>query len=343
MKNDVLDYLTANHKDLLDFWLSKPNEVQASVEAHCDIVYSLVFLGLSQDIPESSVARFTEILKDYSIPGWSSGPNSRTLSVHNAAYALGALNLLAAHPALLYDAVFGDRNPDLGQLIDPVTQLPRFPQKWAHHNWRVSHWIGGVPSILLSAGGSGYSKADIFKSALLPVRNAIDRIIAPSTGLLKAYRSTLIQFAFRKFYALRHDPDLGDLGGVCHVTWIDYVIERPYVGGKALLEGARKALRTHQPFMEAIPYCLDFDIVQLVRTASSQMNLPAEREDMNAALMLMKNIEAFFSAKPDKSYSLHKATGALATYHECALLAEQSECGQLAISPVDIIKRANWL
>lgn len=339
----VRAHLDERHADLMAFWTGKSATMPvATVEAHCDVVYSLYLLGQVDEIAPQAVNGFVDFLSGLHLPGWKKRGEETTVSVHNCAYAFGALNIIADEPSDLYERVLAGRELDLSQLVDTSTNVPKFPPKWAHHNWRVSHWIGGVPSIIVSIARSGASQAKLFKSLVLPVRDATDTLVDKKTGLLRAYRSNLIQALFRVAYGVRHDPVLADVGGVSHLLWIDHVLDRRYVASEAIQAEAGALLHRHTPFMEGVPYCLDFDIVQALRTAANQ-NGGQQPQDQQRALTMIADIETFFSEGATDTYTLHKVPGALATYHECLLLAYPEGHVQAGVAATDVIKRAYWL
>jgi hypothetical protein len=343
MRNVFQSFLEKLAPDVFSFWTGKGVLPQAaSVEAHCDVVYALYLLGLDETIAPSAVQDFAVLLASRELPGFAARSDAKPLSVHNCAYAFGALNFLSDRFPGLYDLVLSGRTLDLARIVDPVTHAPVFPPKWSHHTWRVSHWIGGVPSILLSLSRSGSACAAQCEALLVPVRQAVNAWLDPETGRLKAYQSEIVQQVFRRFYALRHDPDLGDLGGVAHILWFDHATGRSYAGARGLLAQASRLFAQHRPFMERVPYCLDFDIVQIVRTAGVQVG-QNDAADLRRAKALMLDIEAFFAKGDTAGYSLHKFTGALAAYHECALTLDRKTVFASTLLPVDIIKKAYWI
>ncbi len=341
MRNSVNSLINLRYLNLLRFWQNNEEIPEgASLQDHCDIVYTLALSEMRDTIHQSAAIRFAEIIAGKNIAGFSPKNPSPTISVHNTAYVLGALNLLGQQTSDLYKIAVDQKEPRIQDILHVASFKPIFPAKWAHHNWRVSHWIGGVPSIIASVANSDSRHSTEFQSILLPVRDAIDSLIEPDTGLLKAYRSDFVQRGFRILYALRHNPTLGDVGGIAHVLWFDHLTDRAYVGGRALYDQASKLFLEHSPFMEKLPYCLDFDIVQIVRTAGEQFGFV--RADLKTrAISMMNDIDLFFNGEVPAQYSLHKIPGALATYHECALMS--GEPGSLRSAPVDIIKNAYWL
>ncbi|MCA3445171.1 MAG: hypothetical protein INF93_00390 [Rhodobacter sp.] len=343
LKVCVLRHMSDRYAPLLAFWTGQgPLPQSTRIEAHCDLVYTLVLLGEEATVPSAALKALVEALRGYSLPGLAPHAGLPVLSVHNLAYACGVLNLFPARKTALYSRLAEGRSFAPDTIVDPASHLPIFPPKWAHHNWRVSHWIGGIPSILLSLSRSGLPFADQAAQRLAITRDASDRLVAPQTGLLRAWRSDAVQWLFRRLYAFRHDPDLGDLGGVAHLLWIDHVIGRRYVGLEALHAQASHLFRKHGPFMEAVPYCLDFDIVQILRTAAGQLGR-TDPADRTRAAGMMAAIEAFFAAPIPEGYTLHKVPGALATWHECALMTDTPTGPDHTNPPTDIIREAFWL
>src|SRR5690606_38595553 len=112
--------------------------------------YSMHLLGESASISATAVSQLCETVRGLELPGWHRKKEAKaTLSVHNCAYLFGTLNVLRQRFEGLYPQVLEGRQFALEDLVKPEDYMPRFPQKWAHHSWRVSHWLGGIPSILL--------------------------------------------------------------------------------------------------------------------------------------------------------------------------------------------------
>ena len=339
LSNHVLAYLDGRHAQLLKFWLSGGHAPQgATVQDHCDVIYSLKLIGKDGEISDAAIAAFLTLLDGYRLAGWTTDGATNGLNVHNSAYVLACLNVLPGSKTARYERLLEHRSAAPDTLFDAATGMPRYPSKWGHHSWRVSHWLGGIPSILLSLERSGARKAEPFLGTSARVRAAVDQLINPRTGLLKAYRSELAQKAFRLAYGLRHDPVLGDIGGIVHVLWYDHATGRPYIANAALLKTARELFYARQPFMEKYPYCLDFDVVQAVRTAAQQQGESLNAEDRDRARKMLVDIAAYLT-EPGPEYSLHKLPGALAAYHECELIAGSGRPTQSC----DIIKEAYWL
>lgn len=336
-------YLKSYHRSLYDFWLGVSDESPSenSIQDHCDLLYTLYLLGDEGLIDVRAVKKFGDVIRQVRLPGVSFGaPAVQEVSVHNFAYVLGALNILRSLNHDIYENVFRDAEFLPEQLVNLQTSRPHFPRKFTHHGWRVSHWLGGVPSILLSLSRSGTRLAEpagaLFVKVLEEVNTAlIDR----RTGFIKAYKSDFLQIVFKKLYGFRHDPHLGDIGGVSHIIWINHVVGRNYVNAAALYESSVSEFLSRQPFMERVPYCLDFDVVQMVRTAGLQAGVDFGPIKARAQAML-SDISSFMCKADWEGYSLHKIPGALATYHESGLVLSSDPSSPAFM---DIIEVAFWL
>jgi hypothetical protein len=94
--------------------------------------------------------------------------------------------------------------------------------------------------------------------------------------------------------------------------------------------------------MEKVPYCLDFDVVQIARTAMPPRDarapaLKARIDDYASAIL------DFYGTGLDDDYALHKLPGGLATLHECAITSGEARVPGLEAPPVDIAKEAHWI
>ena len=323
------------------FWLEGRGEAGAiPLQDHADIVYTFAMLDMADQIPADAAEKYAAHLADLRLFARAEGKlpaSGKPVNAHLTAYLLAAVRLLEQHgklvpPPALYTGW------QLDQLIDK-RKVPLWPWPWTHHIWRVSHWIGGIPSILLHLAHSGHVKwatEDLVQEVLSASEK---HIIDVRTGLLRPYRVQLIQNIFRALYRLRHDPDLGDLGGVVHILWVYHALGRPYAGADALRLAAERELARNRPFMEDVPYCLDFDVIQLERTVVDE----APAEVKARAAEFVDDTVAFFCKPVASTYSLHKIPGALASIHECAWLTGEARVRGIDVPRIDIIKRAYWL
>jgi hypothetical protein len=326
----------------LDGWsarLKTVDDVPARALAVADLIYSYHLIGAP--LPREEVTVLLDLVKAAPLAGTGAGESA--LTVHNTAYLLGAVNLLGDADRVAAEALLAQRAWDLGKLFDLQTKLPRWPWYYSHHSWRVSHWIGGAPSVLKSlwARIPAYCESRSWPRTE-QILIACDRLVDARTGLLRAYDSDLLQIAFRNLYRLRHDPAAGDVGGVVHLHWVNYTEGRlPYKAAQGLHQRAWSVMQ-RAPFIEGTPYCLDFDIVQIVRTTLPQGSaVPPpirKRADQYA-----RDVYSFFGAGLTGNYGLHRLPGALATIHECALITGETVAYDLGIAPIDIIKDANWI
>ncbi|WP_336973156.1 hypothetical protein [Sphingobium aromaticiconvertens] len=315
--------------------------LSVSPQDHADIVYSAYLLGVADKLNATTAALYQDVLAAARLYGrpdgkplMEKGPNA-----HLTAYLLGAARLLQhVGKAAMKPALFKGWQLDL--MID-ARRVPLWPKAWTHHSWRVSHWIGGTPSILLQIAQSGENEEITPQLVDEVLASSARHIIDHKTGLLRPYKSALLQKLFKAAYRLRHDPDIGELGGVVHILWVFHAVNAPYVGNSALFANAWKHLQV-EPFMEKLPYCLDFDIVQLARTSGTAAAIEAVPL-VARATRFREDIAAFLIGDLPEGYTLHKLPGALATMHECALLEGLPALTELGIAPIDIIKDAYWL
>ena len=351
----IRDYLEQQHAAALRFWCAPDADLTQAPSCRdlCDMLYALYLCGCWSELDKTAGRRFAALLRTKRLAGSvnrsDAGPDEAPLSVHNSAYVLAALNLFKRQGLNLYPQAIAADGWDLDTLLDRDTALPRWPAWLSHHNWRVSHWIGGTASLLLSleqGAPEAYDRSGA--PSARRVAEACDRLIDPKTGTFRLYRSGLLQWLFRQAYRTRHDPDLGDIGGVVHIHWVNHALGRPYHGRTALLERSCTQLE-RRPFMEGAPYCLDFDVVQIVRTALRDPDLPPDEATAvpgwlrERVLELQEDLEAYFASSLNETYKLNKLPGALATYHECALLLGQDRLAAFDCPPRDIIRDAHWL
>lgn len=351
----IREFLEQHHSPALRFWCAPDADLTQAPSCRdlCDMLFALYLCGCWGELDKTAGRRFTALLRTKRLAGGvnrsDAAPDEPALSVHNSAYALAVLNLFKRHGLDLYPQVVAGDGWNLDALLDRETALPRWPRWLSHHNWRVSHWIGGTASLLLSleqGAPEAYQRAGA--PAARQVAEACDRLIDPTTGTFRLFRSRALQWLFRQAYRLRHDPDLGDIGGVVHIHWVNHALGRPYHGRPVLLERSCNLLE-RRPFMEGAPYCLDFDVVQIVRTALPDPNLPSTEPTAvpgwlrERALEFQETLESFFANELTETYKLNKLPGALATYHECALLLGQDRLAAFDCPPRDIIRDACWL
>jgi hypothetical protein len=312
-----------------------------AVMAACDLIYTARLLHVGDLDSLAATIDFCTLLRASSLAG-TDAPTAGSLSVHLTAYALGALNLLHGSQKECGIDILRSRKWHVDALIEPSSRLPRWPHRWSHHSWRVSHWIGGSASILKSLWSLMPEKCELLgMPRVLDVLRSADSLISEETGSLHVYRSELVHSLFRRAYRFRHDPDAGDVGGIAHLHWVNYAEERLPYRAAPVLHARAWRLMQRAPFIEGVPYCLDFDIVQIVRTAANGEDFPDFV--IQRAARYASDILDFMRARLDGSYALHKLPGALATVHECALICGRKDVFGLAPKPVDIIQEAFWL
>lgn len=342
LSDTVLTYLHRHAAPELVFWTRRSADAPIDLVALCDTLYSLKLTGGMNLLAPDAGLRFARLLGRYTLAGEIGKGCGPALGVHKTAYALGVLNLLAAHGQPVQREALRAEGWRSHELLDG-RHRPRWPWYFTHHAWRVGHWIGGIPAIVLSLWRLTPELASHNRlPAAALVLGSSDSLIDKDTGLFRAYRIGALQRLFRALYRLRHDPDAGDLGGIAHLHWGNYAAGRmPYKAGPALFDRTW-AVMQRRPFMEGAPYCLDFDIVHLARTA-----IP-EGDDRRAQLHARvrdyaDDITEFYDTRLNGDYALHKLPGGLAALHECALTADMDRVPGLNVVPVDIAREAYWI
>jgi len=342
LHDNVLSYLRKHAPEALGFWTVLNSPARPEMLAVCDVFYSLKLVGELGQLAPDAAGRFALLLGDYALAGGIGHGGSTPLNVHKTAYALGVLNFLAAHGLPVQGDVLRPSGWRNAELLDSHHR-PRWPWYLAHHAWRVGHWIGGIPAIVLSLWRLAPDQAgrNHLPSPEL-VLNSSDALLDQDTGLFRAYRIEAFQQAFRALYRVRHDPDAGALGGVAHLHWGNYAAGRlPYKAAPALFDRTW-ALLQRRPFMETMPYCLDFDILHLARTAIPDDDHRAPELEARV-LDFADDIHRFYETRLDENYTLHKLPGGLAALHECALTARAAKVPGLNIVPVDVAREACWI
>lgn len=339
IKSNIKEHIVSRHANEHRYWSASESSAvyTGSPEGLVDVLYAYILTDNQSLISAQAAQSFINQISETSLYGRPQG-ESEPLSAHLTAYVLAGARLLKQlFPNLDDDRLYRHWNT---RSILTSGHLPKWPKKWSHHSWRVSHWIGGTPSILLNLAARP-TLSGIDNSTVEQVLSAIEnKIIEDSSGLLKAYKSKMIQKLFKTAYKIRHDPLLGELGGVVHVLWINHSLDRRYVATENLYALAETQLVSHAPFMESTPYCLDFDIIQLYRTAKPQ-NTEFSTSSLARVDTYKKDLIRFLNSDIPPEYTLHRIPGALASLHECALILGEGNVE--GITTVDIIKLANWL
>lgn len=344
LQHNVMNYMERHAPRVLAFWVDDgASDDGVDVVSVCDALYALKLVGRMDLLSAGATDRLARLLARHTLAGKIGLGTGTPLNVHQTAYVLGALNLLQLRGADCHRKVLREHGWHKSDLLDGRTGWPRWPWYFSHHAWRVGHWIGGIPSIVLSLWRLC---PDLAERNRLPKPGAMlassDALIDKDTGLLRPYRSEALQQGFRALYTFRHDPDAGAIGGVAHLHWVNYAAGRvPYIATEALFDRTWRLMQ-RRPFMEAQPYCLDFDIVQVARTAIPEGD--ARRGELQQrAEVYAGDLADFYGNDLDGDYGLHKLPGGLAAMHESAIAAELPHVPGFSIRPVDIAKEAHWI
>jgi len=149
LSDNVMGYLRSRAPEALDFWTVKGSGARPDALAACDTLYSLNLIGRMDLLAADAGERFTGLLKDHSLAGGIGKGSGPELGVHKTAYALGVLHILADSGQPVQEQVLRKDDWQKDKLLDEAHR-PRWPWYFSHHAWRVGHWIGGIPAIVLS-------------------------------------------------------------------------------------------------------------------------------------------------------------------------------------------------
>lgn len=342
IKNSCDQFLFFKNHTLHQFWLKNNGSklITQSPLSAADFVYVYALLGRLDDLEHNACQNFANFIAESPLAGRQGC--QKTFAPHLSAYLLGALNLLAKKDDHYRKYALSEIKIDADRLIDSKTLLPKWPRILSHHVWRVSHWIGGIPSILLTFARHGSDNAISEKLVFSILQSCDEKIIAPETGLLKPYKNNLMQRAFQYAYRFRHNPLHGEIGGLAHLHWINHALNRKYVSADLIVERCQKDIQK-KPFLENSPYCLDFDYLQLLRTAINQSPLKANPDIKNRLRQYSKDLKNFLISIPEHEYSLHRLPGALAALHEAELMLGSKSIDEIDCAPIDVINNAYWL
>src|SRR5262249_53152620 len=97
LSENVMGYLRNRAPDALDFWTVRDLNAKPDVLAVCDTLYSLNLIRRIALLAPEPGRRFPGLLKGDSLAGGIGKGSGPELNVHNTAYALGVLHMLAAY------------------------------------------------------------------------------------------------------------------------------------------------------------------------------------------------------------------------------------------------------
>ncbi len=221
---------------------------------------------------------------------------------HSTAYALSALKLsskLTGTNLFPYEVLM-----QLNKSIDYSICIPcNLSTLDKVHVWKASHTFGGISSILQMAVNEGYSISN-------PVIEYYEKII--STDGLWRLSPLPYQLFFDSLYWIKHNPKFAKYGGAAHLYW--HLKTLPDKVNAEL--AVSKILRIYEKgyILEKIPYCLDYDILYMLRFFKLNYNFDieiAKKIDnifLNVGLSLIQ-----FLGKSNEKLWLHALPGLLAT------------------------------
>jgi hypothetical protein len=337
--NCSLSFLQTRNKKYYNFWLSESIEPLNNDEliSACDVIYSLCLLNYPVEVSNQSIENFFQIVNNASLYGTKIDKDeSYNFNAHLTAYILGTIQLLRDKYPDETKALNTSHEWDFNSVLDDNC-IPKFPAKFTHHSWRVSHWLGGVPSIILNVfRETGEKKYNLLFEKIIA---SLEKNAITDKGLIKVHKSGLLHSIFRNLYRMRHDPKIGDIGGIVHILWLYHFTGKKYKAVDNLVFYSLELAKKQEKFMETIPYCLDFDFIQLIRTGLEQQG--NTQDEVLFFERFKKDLISYFTKEMlnDENFTLHKLPGALATLHECELYLNRES----NLNNVDIIKIAGWL
>lgn len=334
-ENSVLDLLNKKFSvqlNLLDDSEGSLNSPSDFV-TYCDLIYSLWYLDFLLKPTRKSVNNFFDCFYACSRWGAIGIDHAVELNAHQTAYCLGALRLLRKSFPVYFEKKNAPDDWDFSPYLDTYS-IPRYPLIYRFHAWRSSHWLGGGLSIMLNAHlETGNPK---YRNQFHVTMNSIEHRVLDTRGLIRHMNPKFLGWIFRYLYNFKHDSRCGEVGGVAHLTWIYHYEGKAYKECESLLNYTWAVLNDKSDYVEDVPYCLDFDFVQIIRTASEQLS---ESEKYVVRMeRYAKDVERYIveMALDDDMFDLHKLPGALATYFECLALVDKT-------IKKDVIKEAAWL
>ena len=344
--NDItepcIQFMSEKYPKYLRYWTLESKEAlcKDNLISYCDVLYSLFLLNWPVEVQKSKIVDFIETTSTLKLYGTKLEQGEHfDCSCHLSAYLLGTVQILRKEFPNFTSNIELKLVWDFQEIIDE-NYIPKFPAKFTHHSWRVSHWLGGVPSIILNV----YRETnDVkYKELLDKVLSNIESKAINDQGLIKVHKSDFLHKVFRTLYQIKHSPKIGDIGGIVHILWIYHYLGKQYKSNDKLLGYALSLIDLNKRFIEDVPYCLDFDFIQLIRTASDEQQMSEKELEVFTHFKL--EIEKYFQNELilASDFTLHKLPGALATLveSEIALHAIRNE---EAKGYSDIIKTAAWL
>ena len=338
-----LKFMGERYQEPFGYWsqTAKKPINKDDLMSYCDVIYSLYFLNWPIEIQKNQITGFIKMVFELKLYGSKiSQTDEFDCNCHLSAYLLGTVQLLRHAFPDVTSEIKMNMEWDFKRILDN-NNIPKFPSKFTHHSWRVSHWLGGVPSIILNVYRE--TQDENYKQLLNSVLNSLEEQAIDDNGLIKVHKSKFLHSIFRTLYKIKHSPKIGDIGGIVHILWVYHFLGKGYKANDNLLDYSVSLVDLNKRFMEGAPYCIDFDFIQLIRTAASK--------DVDN-ISKYENIFNHFNVEVTRyltdevnacdSFTLHKLPGALATLAETRLALQQIR-EETFERRFDVIKVAAWL
>lgn len=252
---------------------------------------------------------------------------------HSTAYALATLEL--ASGIVGSDLVPSAILRKLAENIDFNQALPKnFNLIDKLHVWKASHTFGGLSSIFELLCKRGLKHQNL-------VLNYYKETVGKD-GLWR-FANSLPQFIFDLLYKLRHDPKLALYGGAAHLYWhFDDIPARVDI---EMAAAQIISLYSESAILEKVPYCLDYDVLFILRTFYRHPNLSHKLKiEIDQIFDKVGRATYQFLINDNHLLWLHALPGLLATMQvACESQNFNDFLKQKSIVLEDPMERTSWL
>lgn len=250
------------------------------------------------------------IIESQDIEGYisDSKANKSHNKFHSTAYALATLSLIDSltESRTEYKKILTPLHASLDPTIGKVENLGLLNRA---HQWRGSHTFGGICAIQY------YLKKHDFPTNLDLLHYYQDQI---STDGLLNLTNRVVSKCFDSLYVLRHRPDTAKFGAVAHLYWMFERKNLQQVDSQSVLT-AINSLVNSDGSVEAIPYCLDYDLLYILRFFLETENKTTEAYQASIQTLNKCGHRIYnFIMSNSSKFWLHAIPGALAALQVCA-------------------------
>lgn len=252
---------------------------------------------------------------------------------HSTAYGLASLCLISE---LTGDKI--DTAPLLTKVLSNLDVTRAMPENFSAvdklHVWRASHTFGGISAILEFAKAQG----------LIDSNSVLDSYIKSINKLgLWGFSNPVFQLAFDVLYSIKHNPTYAKYGGAAHLYWHMDTIPTT-VDKERAIKAILKFYR-NKTILEKIPYCLDYDVLFMLRLlcksggVSTQLTDKVNEVFFNVGCSLVE-----YLTNKNADLWVHAYPGALAAIEVCTFSSKfKSQLEASDIKLKDVMEYTVWL